>query len=142
MKFLSLCGISLTGAVSQSFISGCESDTTKSTDKSIEFDISSEQALSAVGGSVKKVFGEHNSGKALVVVRTADDAFKVLTSVCSHLGCEVNLPEETGGNLVCPCHSSEFALSDGSVIKGPADSPLRQFVNSFDPTKSTLTIWF
>ena len=142
MKFLSLCGISLTGAVSQSIITGCESDSTKSTDTSIEFDISSEQALSAVGGSVKKVIGEHNNGKALVVVRTAEDAFLVLTSVCTHLGCEVNLPEEAGSNLICPCHGSQYSSENGTVQKGPAESSLRQFVNSFDPSKNTLTIWF
>ena len=142
MKFLSLCGISLTGAVSQSFITGCESDSTKSTDISIEFDISSEQALSAVGGSVKKVIGDHNSGKALVIVRTAENAFLVLTSVCTHLGCEIGLPEEAGNNLECPCHGSQFSLTDGSVQRGPAESPLRQFVNSFNPSKNMLTIWF
>jgi Rieske Fe-S protein len=29
-----------------------------------------------------------------------------------------------GGTINCPCHGSRFAVADGSVVQGPATSPL------------------
>ncbi len=47
---------------------------------------------------------------------------RVLSSHCTHLGCVINKVED--GNLVCPCHGSEFDLK-GNAIKGPAYKPLK-----------------
>jgi len=41
---------------------------------------------------------------------------------CPHLGCSYAF-DDGKKHFVCPCHGSEFAL-DGSVIHGPASSPL------------------
>ena len=48
------------------------------------------------------------------------DGFSALSLVCSHLGCTVEIKPE---DYLCPCHGSRYAL-DGSVLKGPATSPL------------------
>ena len=45
-----------------------------------------------------------------------------LSMVCTHLGCTLNV---TGERLSCPCHGSEFD-TQGRVLKGPADRPLRR----------------
>jgi len=41
---------------------------------------------------------------------------------CTHLGCTV---EEAGEAFACPCHGSRYN-SDGEVLKGPAQKPLRR----------------
>lgn len=66
-------------------------------------------------------------GKVLADQRVAlyrDDQGKLhaVSSVCTHLGCDV---EWNGEDKVwdCPCHGSRFA-STGAVLRGPAVKPL------------------
>ena len=58
----------------------------------------------------------------LAVVRGREGVY-ALSLVCTHLGCTVSV---TADELSCPCHGSRFDRA-GRVLKGPADSPLRQF---------------
>jgi Rieske Fe-S protein len=43
--------------------------------------------------------------------------------VCTHEGCKVS--QVANGTIDCPCHGSRFSIVDGSVVRGPATSPLR-----------------
>jgi len=45
-----------------------------------------------------------------------------LAEHCSHLGGPLSEGTLKDGSIVCPWHSSEFALEDGHVINGPATS--------------------
>jgi Rieske Fe-S protein len=45
------------------------------------------------------------------------DGFVAFNSICTHLQCPVELPEE--GTYVCPCHGAGFDVVDGSVLYGP-----------------------
>ena len=140
-KCASITGIPFIGAITLSAIfANCEKDTLKSTDKSTSFDISGTE-LANVGGAIKKVFGENNSGRPVMILRMTQNEFVVLTTVCTHQGCEVDLPKTAGENIVCQCHGSEFSSKDGSVIKSPASSPLQKFKAEFDGIK-TLKIFF
>lgn len=56
----------------------------------------------------------------VVVTQPAAGEFHCFSSVCTHAGC----PVRAGATLVCPCHGSQFALADGSVLRGPAAAPL------------------
>jgi glycine/D-amino acid oxidase-like deaminating enzyme/nitrite reductase/ring-hydroxylating ferredoxin subunit len=60
--------------------------------------------------------------KRAAVHRTDDGEVKKVSAVCTHMGCIVrwNDAERTWD---CPCHGSRFK-PDGSVIGGPAESPL------------------
>jgi cytochrome b6-f complex iron-sulfur subunit len=73
-------------------------------------------ALTAAGGSM--VIDE------IIIVNTGD-GFVALSSVCTHLGCQVTY-NQSSGNLPCPCHGSVFSIT-GSVLNGPASSPLEQY---------------
>jgi Rieske Fe-S protein len=42
--------------------------------------------------------------------------------VCTHQGCIVD--QVANGTIDCPCHGSKFSIKDGSVVNGPAASPL------------------
>jgi Rieske Fe-S protein len=60
----------------------------------------------------------------VVVTQPSPGEFKGFGVVCTHDGCELN--SVAGGTINCPCHGSRFAITDGSVIQGPARSGLRQ----------------
>jgi Rieske Fe-S protein len=60
----------------------------------------------------------------VVVTQPAAGEFKAFGIVCTHDGCE--LDGVSGGTINCPCHGSRFAITDGSVVQGPARSALRQ----------------
>ncbi|MGW1199388.1 Rieske (2Fe-2S) protein [Streptomyces sp. NPDC002536] len=58
----------------------------------------------------------------VVVTQPAKGDFKAFSAVCTHEGCTVSTV--VGGTINCPCHGSKFAVADGSVKHGPAQSPL------------------
>ncbi len=145
LKLASMCGITVTGTFIPAIFTGCENDTTKSSDKSVELDISTQPALQNGGSAAKITFGENNNGRPVIVIRLAENEFVVLTSVCAHLGCEVDLPDGESGIIVCPgpCgHGSQYSSSNGAVLRGPTTAPLTKYVSTFDPDSGKLTITF
>jgi Rieske Fe-S protein len=58
----------------------------------------------------------------VVVTQPASGQYKAFSAVCTHVGCLVN--KVTSGTIGCPCHGSEFKITDGAVVAGPAPSPL------------------
>jgi nitrite reductase/ring-hydroxylating ferredoxin subunit len=58
----------------------------------------------------------------VVVTQPEAGTFKAFTAICPHQGCTVGSVENN--EIICPCHGSKFSAQDGSVIQGPANSPL------------------
>jgi thiosulfate dehydrogenase [quinone] large subunit len=54
-----------------------------------------------------------------IVIHTAAGPFVAYNAVCPHMGCTVGYSTATE-IIVCPCHGSEFQVSDGDVVQGPA----------------------
>lgn len=69
-----------------------------------------------VGGG--KVF----SAEKVVVTQPTAGEFRAFSAVCTHLQCLVD--RVASGTIDCPCHGSEFSVKNGSVVSGPASSPL------------------
>ncbi|MGV3755267.1 MAG: ubiquinol-cytochrome c reductase iron-sulfur subunit [Verrucomicrobiota bacterium] len=69
----------------------------------------------------------------ILVNRTTGNQFYALEARCTHEGCVV---PPSGG--FCPCHSSRFN-PDGTVLQGPAASPLTRYPIAYDGT-NLLTI--
>jgi Rieske Fe-S protein len=69
-----------------------------------------------VGGGV--VFASHQ----VVVTQPMAGTYKAFSSVCTHAGCQCN--NVSSGMISCPCHGAAFSISDGSVLQGPAPTPL------------------
>ncbi len=61
----------------------------------------------------------------VVVTQPTQGDFKAFSAVCTHQGCLV--AEVKGGDIDCNCHGSQFSITDGSVVTGPATKPLPQF---------------
>ncbi len=59
---------------------------------------------------------------ALVITQPKAGTFKAFSAICTHQGCTVGSVEN--GTINCPCHGSQFAVADGSVVNGPAKKPL------------------
>jgi len=57
------------------------------------------------------------------------EGIRVLSAMCTHLGCIVNVTEE---GFLCPCHGSRFDAS-GQVLAGPAPKPLPCYRVSLAP---------
>jgi Rieske Fe-S protein len=64
------------------------------------------------------------SSRDYLVYRTGDQAFSVLTAICTHEGCTVAGFENS--TFVCPCHNSAYSTT-GTVTRGPATRALAQF---------------
>lgn len=80
---------------------------------------------------VEVPFNEHDDVafyEDFIIVNT-DKEIKVLSSKCTHLGCQIN--KQVGDELLCPCHGSAFTL-DGQVKKGPALRPLPEMEYKLD----------
>jgi Rieske Fe-S protein len=58
----------------------------------------------------------------VVVTQPASGQYRAFSAVCTHVGCIVN--KVTNGTIDCPCHGSEFKITNGAVVTGPAPSPL------------------
>jgi Rieske Fe-S protein len=58
----------------------------------------------------------------VVVTQPTKGQFKGFSAVCTHVGCICN--QVADGTINCPCHGSKFKITDGSVVAGPAPSPL------------------
>ncbi len=70
-----------------------------------------------------------------IIINKDNRGVRIFSSRCTHLGCKLNNLENN--EIVCSCHGSRFS-KDGMVLKGPADSNLRQLDYSVD--KSTKEI--
>lgn len=71
------------------------------------------------------------------IVVNKDKELRVLSSYCTHLGCQIHHAEN--GKLLCPCHGSTFN-SEGIPTKGPAIKPLEKLSYSINELNQTITI--
>jgi Rieske Fe-S protein len=69
-----------------------------------------------VGGG--KIF----AAARVVVTQPVRGQYKGFSAVCTHVGCI--LSEVADGTIDCPCHGSEFKITNGAVVTGPAPRPL------------------
>jgi len=69
-----------------------------------------------VGGG--KIFADQQ----VVVTQPNQGSFEGFSAVCTHAGCLLSTVSD--GTMNCTCHGSRFSIEDGSVVTGPASSPL------------------
>lgn len=97
----------------------------------IRIDLASQPALAATGGWLLIIDAQ------ALVVNVGGGAYRALTSVCTHTGCDRNWTF-TSTKFVCSCHGSEFDTS-GNVLQGPAIQPLKSFSTSLSGMILTVT---
>lgn len=66
------------------------------------------------------------SGTRIAIAR-ADGAFYAFADTCTHLGCSLAEGSLGGTIVTCPCHGSQFDVTTGDVVRGPAREPVRSY---------------
>jgi Rieske Fe-S protein len=66
--------------------------------------------------------GKILTSEKIVVTQPNSGDFKAFSAVCTHMGCIVSTI--SNGTIDCPCHGSQYSISTGAVVGGPAPSPL------------------
>jgi len=61
-------------------------------------------------------------GPKVVVTQPTAGEYKVFSAVCTHMGCIVS--QINDGTIDCPCHGSQYSITTGDVVAGPAPRPL------------------
>ncbi len=62
------------------------------------------------------------TGPKVVVTQPTANEFKAFSAVCTHMGCIVG--QVSNGTIDCPCHGSQYSITTGAVVAGPAPMPL------------------
>ena len=75
----------------------------------------------AVGGSAS--FTIPSSQEPGIILQPTAGNFVAYNAVCPHAGCTVSYYKSNDA-LVCPCHTSIFKVSDGSLVSGPSPTGL------------------
>jgi Rieske Fe-S protein len=66
--------------------------------------------------------GKIYTSAKVVVTQPTSGQYKAFSAVCTHVGCIMS--QVANGTIDCPCHGSEFKITNGAVVTGPAPSPL------------------
>ena len=103
---------------------------TPGTKINLDLTLSDYSALNTVGGS--------KTVSNIIVINKGNGNFSALSNICTHQGCTVEY-FSGAGNIHCPCHGSVFSTS-GSVVIGPASSPLHSYQVSLTGNILTISI--
>lgn len=90
-------------------------NSTPTTSSTASKDLGATSAIPVSGG---KIFTDQN----VVVTQPVAGTFKAFSATCTHMGCQVGSVSD--GTILCPCHGSEYSVTDGSVKRGPASRAL------------------
>ncbi len=66
------------------------------------------------------------AGNRIAIARTGA-AFYAFGDACTHEGCSLADGELEGTTVTCPCHGSQFNVTTGDVLRGPAREPVRSY---------------
>jgi nitrite reductase/ring-hydroxylating ferredoxin subunit len=84
-----------------------------------------------VGRADEVAEGEANgfvvNGEEIAVARVGGTLY-AFSDVCTHRQCTLSMGGELDGTAItCECHGSEFDITSGEVLDGPATEPLAVF---------------
>jgi 3-phenylpropionate/trans-cinnamate dioxygenase ferredoxin component len=62
-----------------------------------------------------------------ITVANVGGAFHAFDDTCTHLHCSLAEGDLEETTAICPCHGSEFDVTSGAVLQGPARKPLATY---------------
>jgi nitrite reductase/ring-hydroxylating ferredoxin subunit len=69
---------------------------------------------------------------ARIAVANVGGTLHAFGDTCTHLHCSLAEGELDGTVVTCPCHGSQFDVTTGGVLRGPAQEPVRSYVARVD----------
>jgi Rieske Fe-S protein len=143
-EFLGVCtaavaGLTLVGVVAP-MLSSCEptslplppptnGDGGNNNPDGVPFDVS---ALDVDGKAVITTI-KGPDGFPILIARISATAYNALSMRCTHERRAISGDIPVGGPITCPFHGSQFSFN-GSVLRGPAPTPLQAYPTTFDAT--------
>ena len=117
-EFLKTIAITGSVAVGGNLLASCGSGS------SISLDLSQpqNQPLATVGGTLA-LDANSLDPQGILLYRSGPTSILAFSRKCTHLGCTIGGFENSVST--CPCHGSQYDMQ-GSVVRGPSQSPLRQ----------------
>lgn len=64
------------------------------------------------------------AGAKVTVVNTGGRVY-AFDDTCPHMGCSLAHGKLEGTTVTCSCHGSQFDVTTGAVLRGPAVRPIR-----------------
>jgi nitrite reductase/ring-hydroxylating ferredoxin subunit len=64
-----------------------------------------------------------------LLVVNVGGTYYCLAARCTHAGAPLEEGEVSGDILTCPWHASQFRITDGMVLRGPAEKPLKVYAS-------------
>ncbi len=64
-------------------------------------------------------------GGTKVTVANAAGRLYAFDDTCTHQGCSLAMGDLAGTTVTCACHGSQFDITTGAVLRGPAQRPVR-----------------
>jgi len=64
-------------------------------------------------------------GGARVNVAHTTSGLYAVDDTCTHMGCSLANGSLEGTTVTCACHGSQFDVTSGAVLRGPAQRPVR-----------------
>jgi 3-phenylpropionate/trans-cinnamate dioxygenase ferredoxin component len=80
--------------------------------------------LDQLGGRELAAFDA--SGTRIAIANVAG-AFYAFGDTCTHQGCSLAEGDLEATIVTCPCHGSQFDVTTGDVVRGPAGEPVRSY---------------
>jgi len=62
-----------------------------------------------------------------IAVASVNGTLYAFDNTCTHLHCSLAEGELNGSVVTCPCHGSQFDVTTGAVLRGPAREPVRSY---------------
>jgi cytochrome b6-f complex iron-sulfur subunit len=133
-QFFYLAGLGATTVFTGSMLTSCSKDdddedgTPAARELTIDLTSPAYTNLAAEGSAIIK--------DNLLIIHAGLDNYVALSKICTHEGCVVGY---IGTEVVCPCHGSRFSIS-GSVLAGPATSPLKKYTTTLSGNILTIAL--
>ena len=81
-------------------------------------------AVSDVGEGDMKAFAVADTK---VAVASVDGSLYAFDNVCTHQHCSLAKGDLEGTVVTCPCHGSQFDVTSGAVLRGPAETDVKSY---------------
>lgn len=80
-----------------------------------------------VGGVAEGEMSSYGVGERQVAIANVEGDLHAFDDVCTHQQCSLAEGDLDGTTVECPCHGSQFDVTTGEAVHGPAADPVDVF---------------